>query len=43
MFYVEYIGDRIDLHPKDNEISQVQFFKIQDVLVMMIQRNFLMG
>ncbi|QUG84530.1 NUDIX domain-containing protein [Bacillus nitratireducens] len=32
MFYVEYIGDRIDLHPKDNEISQVQFFKIQDVL-----------
>ncbi|MFJ8353540.1 NUDIX domain-containing protein [Bacillus paramycoides] len=32
MFYVEYIGDRTDLDPKDNEISQVQFFKIQDVL-----------
>ncbi|GAB6437444.1 MULTISPECIES: NUDIX hydrolase [Bacillus] len=32
MFYVEYIGDRTDLYPKDNEINQVQFFKIQDVL-----------
>lgn len=32
MFYVEYIGDRTDLDPKDNEIRQVQFFKIQDVL-----------
>ncbi|MFE5389826.1 NUDIX domain-containing protein [Bacillus thuringiensis] len=32
MFYVEYIGDRTDLNPKDNEISQVQFFKTQDIL-----------
>ena len=39
MFYVEYIGDRTDLHPKDNEINQVQFFKIQDVLSVLSHKD----
>ncbi len=32
MFYVEYIGDRTDLHPKDNEISHVEFFETPNLL-----------
>ncbi|WP_410985082.1 NUDIX domain-containing protein [Bacillus cereus] len=32
MFYVEYIGDRIDLNPKDSEISHVEFFQTPNLL-----------
>lgn len=32
MFLVEYTGDRFDLHPQDEEISQVVFFPKSNVL-----------
>jgi putative (di)nucleoside polyphosphate hydrolase len=32
MFLVEYTGDRTDLHPQDEEISEVTFFPKSNVL-----------
>ena len=31
MFYVEYLGDRTDLKPQDDEIDKVKFFSKEDL------------
>ncbi len=32
MFLMEYLGDRLDLHPQDEEIDQIGFFSAEKVL-----------
>lgn len=32
MFYVEYLGDREDLKPQDEEIDEVKFFGMHDLM-----------
>lgn len=33
MFLVEYVGDRTDLYPQDEEIDDVRFFRPEQVLL----------
>jgi len=32
MFYIEYLGDRKDLKPQDEEIDEVKFYSKDDLL-----------